>query len=122
VVVGSGLLVDSSARYRQCQFQKDVLTRLFCNLTLLTFMLTASTTTAPKTIEQQVVRIISKRKAIKAVRLRRTASLSRDLRFDTVDLVDIILELERKFHILVPDEVPFNTVGDFVRYVSAHAA
>jgi acyl carrier protein len=85
-------------------------------------MLTASTTTAPKTIEQQVVRIISKRKAIKAVRLRRTASLSRDLRFDTVDLVDIILELERKFHILVPDEVPFNTVGDFVRYVSAHAA
>ncbi|MGI4865059.1 MAG: acyl carrier protein [Janthinobacterium lividum] len=88
-------------------------------------MLTASTSTsssAPKTIEQQVVRIISKRKAIKAVRLRRTASLSRDLRFDTVDLVDIILELERSFHIYVPDEVPFNTVGDFVRYVTAHAA
>jgi acyl carrier protein len=83
-------------------------------------MLTA--TTAPKTIEQQVLRIISKRKAIKPVRLRRTASLSRDLRFDTVDLVDIILELERKFHILVPDEVPFNTVGDFVRYVSTHTA
>ena len=90
-------------------------------------MLTASTSTsisstAPKTIEQQVLRIISKRKAIKAVRLRRTASLSRDLRFDTVDLVDIILELERSFHIYVPDEVPFHTVGDFVRYVTAHAA
>jgi acyl carrier protein len=56
------------------------------------------------------------------VRLRRTASLSRDLRFDTVDLVDIILELERNFHITVPDEVPFYTVGDFVRYVTAHAA
>lgn len=88
-------------------------------------MLTASTSTsstAPKTIEQQVLRIISKRKAIKTVRLRRTASLSRDLRFDTVDLVDIIIELERSFHIYVPDEVPFNTVGDFVRYVTAHAA
>ena len=86
-------------------------------------MFTAISTTAPtKSIEQQVLRIISKRKAIKAVRLRRTASLSRDLRFDTVDLVDIILELERNFHITVPDEVPFNTVGDFVRYVTAHAA
>ncbi len=85
-------------------------------------MLTVVSTTAPKSIEQQVLRIISKRKAIKAVRLRPTASLSRDLRFDTVDLVDIILELERSFHITVPDEVPFYTVGDFVRYVTTHAA
>lgn len=86
-------------------------------------MFTAVSSTAPtKAIEQQVLRIISKRKAIKAVRLRRTASLARDLRFDTVDVVDIILELERSFHITVPDEVPFNTVGDFVRYVTAHAA
>jgi len=86
-------------------------------------MFTAVSSTAPtKAIEQQVLRIISKRKAIKAVRLRRTASLARDLRFDTVDVVDIILELERNFHITVPDEVPFNTVGDFVRYVTTHAA
>ena len=86
-------------------------------------MFTAVSSTAPtKAIEQQVLRIISKRKAIKAVRLRRTASLARDLRFDTVDVVDIILELERNFHITVPDEVPFNTVGDFVRYVTTHSA
>lgn len=86
-------------------------------------MFTTVSTTAPtKAIEQQVLRIISKRKAIKAVRLRRSASLARDLRFDTVDLVDIIIELERNFHITVPDEVPFYTVGDFVRYVAAHAA
>lgn len=70
-----------------------------------------------KIIERQVLRLISKRKAIKTVRLRRTASLTRDLHFDTVDVVDIILELERNFHLTVPDEVPFYTVGDFVRYV-----
>ena len=73
-------------------------------------------------IKQQVLRIISKRKAIRASRLRVSSSLARDLRFDTVDVVDIILELERSFHITVPDEVPFYTVGDFVRYVTAHAA
>ena len=74
------------------------------------------------TIEQQVFRIISKRKAIRASRVRKTASLSRDLRFETLDVVDIILELERNFSIIIPDEVPLYTVGDFVRYVREHAA
>jgi acyl carrier protein len=74
------------------------------------------------TIEQQVFRIISKRKAIRASRVRKTASLARDLRFETLDVVDIILELERNFSITIPDEVPLYTVGDFVRYVRDHAA
>ena len=74
------------------------------------------------TIEQQVFRIISKRKAIRASRVRKTASLARDLRFETLDVVDIILELERNFSITIPDEVPLYTVGDFVRYVREHAA
>lgn len=73
-----------------------------------------------KSIEQQVLRIISKRKAIKPTRLRIGSSLSRELGFDTVDVVDIILELERSFHITIPDEVPLSTVGDFVTYVAEH--
>ena len=73
------------------------------------------------TIDQQVFRIISKPKAIRASRVRKTASLARDLRFDTVDVVDIILELERNFSITIPDEVPLYTVGDFVRFVRDHA-
>lgn len=80
-----------------------------------------STTSAPKSIQQQVLRIISKRKAIKPQRLRIGSSLSRELGFDTVDVVDIILELERSFHITIPDEVPLATVGDFVSYVESHA-
>ena len=79
------------------------------------------TTTAPKTIQQQVLRIISKRKAIKAKRLRIGTDLSREFGFDTVDVVDIILELERNFHITIPDEVPLATVGDFVSYVASQA-
>jgi acyl carrier protein len=80
-----------------------------------------STTSPSKTIEQQVLRIISKRKAIKARRLRIGSNLSNELGFDTVDVVDIILELERNFHIVIPDEVPLATVGDFVNYVASHA-
>jgi acyl carrier protein len=80
----------------------------------------SSTTSAPKSIEQQVLRIISKRKAIKPTRLRIGSNLSRELGFDTVDVVDIILEIERNFHITIPDEVPLATVGDFVSYVASH--
>ena len=80
-----------------------------------------STTSAAKSIQQQVLRIISKRKAIEPRRLRIGSSLSHELGFDTVDVVDIILELERSFHITIPDEVPLATVGDFVSYVTSHA-
>ena len=62
-------------------------------------------------IEQQVFRIISKRKAIRASRVRKTARLARDLRFETLDVVDIILALENQFHIVIPDEVPLGHGG-----------
>ena len=80
----------------------------------------SSSTPVPSTIEQQVLRIISKRKAIKPTRLRIGSNLSRELGFDAVDVVDIILELERSFKITIPDEVPLSTVGDFVSYVASH--
>jgi acyl carrier protein len=81
----------------------------------------SSTTPASKSIQQQVLRIISKRKSIKPQRLRIGSNLSRELGFDTVDVVDIIIELERNFHITIPDEVPLATVGDLVSYVVSHA-
>ncbi len=71
-------------------------------------------------IANEVIKIISKTKEIKPSRLRSNANLSREFGFDTVDVVDIILELEKSFHITIPDEVPIYTVGDFVNYVSTH--
>lgn len=71
-------------------------------------------------IETEVIKIISKTKEIRPSRLRSSANLSREFGFDTVDVVDIILELEKNFKIIIPDEVPLTTVGDFINYVSAH--
>jgi len=70
-------------------------------------------------IEHQVINIISKTKEIRPARLRASANLTQ-FGFDTVDVVDIILELEKNFKIVIPDEVPLTTVGDFVNYVSSH--
>ncbi len=73
-----------------------------------------------RAIEKEVIRIISKTKEIKPTRLQANARLSQDFGFDTLDLVDIILELEKNFQITIPDEVPINTVGDFIDYVANH--
>jgi acyl carrier protein len=78
--------------------------------------------TATNTIEKEVIRIISKTKEIKPDRLKAHKRLTQDFGFDTVDLVDIILALEKSFRITIPDEVPIHTVGDFITYVSAHHA
>ena len=71
-------------------------------------------------IATEVIRIISKTKALKPSRLRPNSDLSRDFGFDNLDVVDVILEVEKNFKITIPDEVPLRTVGDFVRYVSNH--
>jgi acyl carrier protein len=76
--------------------------------------------TTDKAIEREVIRIISKAKEIRPARLQANARLEKDFGFDTVDLVDIILELEKNFDIVIPDEVPINTVGDFVDFVASH--
>jgi acyl carrier protein len=77
--------------------------------------------TIDKAIEREVIRIISKTKEIRPGRLQANARLEKDFGFDMVDVVDIILELEKSFHITIPDEVPINTVGDFVEFVATHA-
>ncbi|AMM51227.1 acyl carrier protein [Rufibacter sp. DG15C] len=77
------------------------------------------TATSPS-IAKEVVKIISKTKEIQPSRLRETSNLSKEFGFDTVDVVDIIIQLEKSFKIVIPDEVPLNTVGDFVEFVSTH--
>lgn len=39
------------------------------------------------------------------------------LDFDIIDVVDIILAVERRYHLSIPDEVPVYSIDDFVNYV-----
>ncbi|ALJ00015.1 acyl carrier protein [Rufibacter tibetensis] len=75
---------------------------------------------AVPSVTQKVVKIISKVKRIQPSRLRISSDLSKEFGYDTVDLVSIIWELEKSFQIEIPDEVPLQTVGHFVEYVSNH--
>jgi acyl carrier protein len=72
------------------------------------------------TLPQQVRQLISRRKRVQLRYLQPHTDLIQELHFDTVDLVDVILELERFFGLTIPDEVPLHTIGDFISYVDAH--
>ena len=68
-------------------------------------------------LRQELVQLIKIHKKIDASRL-----LSQNfdqVGFDTIDIVDIILEIEKTYHIHIPDEVPLNKVDDFVRFLSS---
>ena len=83
--------------------------------------MTSATVSAPRSrsLQQQVLRIIGQRKSLRVRNLRLNLRLTQ-LYFDLLDVVDIILELENSFHITIPDDVPFVTLGDFVEYVASH--
>ena len=83
-------------------------------------MVTHSTSRPGSRIEQAVLRVISTRKAIQPGRLQAATNLSDELGFDDVDVVDIILAVEKRFHVIIPDEVPLHTANDFVRWVAQH--
>ncbi|HJZ62485.1 MAG TPA: acyl carrier protein [Miltoncostaeaceae bacterium] len=56
--------------------------------------------------------------------VREEASFQEDLNADSLDLVELIMEMEDRFKLKIPDEdaEKISTVGDAVDYVIAHAA
>lgn len=66
---------------------------------------------------QQVRRIISRLKGIARRQLRATTDLLIEFDLDARDIVDIILEVESYFSLIIPDEVPLRTPGDFAHYL-----
>lgn len=73
-------------------------------------------------IIREVRRIIHRRKGIRLALLLPGTQLGPELGFDVVDVVDIILELERTFCITIPDEEPLHTIADLSRCVQQRYA
>lgn len=69
-------------------------------------------------IKATVLKIIRKKTGIKDPDLINTNSEFNKLGLDNVDIVDMILEVEKKYHVIIPDEVPLNTPNDFVNYIN----
>jgi len=72
-----------------------------------------------KSVEQSVIEVISKSLHIEEAGISRSASLATDLHADSLDAVELIMTLEERFGIEIPDEDAENlqTVQQLIDYV-----
>lgn len=77
-----------------------------------------TTTTAERT-EDAVKKIVSIALGVSIASLKLTDSLVLDLDADSLDILDIVMDLEREFDIEIDDETAarFRTVGDLIEHV-----
>ena len=79
---------------------------------------------ADETTEQRIKAIIVEKLGVDEADVTREASFTNDLGADSLDTVELIMELEKEFDMTIPDEdaEQIATVGDAVSYVEEKKA
>lgn len=74
-------------------------------------------------IASKVQKIIVDKLGVEESEVVATASFTNDLGADSLDTVELIMELEKEFNITIPDDQAekITTVGDAISYVEANA-
>ena len=74
-------------------------------------------------ITERVQRIIEEKLGVDASEVKPEATFTNDLGADSLDTVELIMELEKEFNITIPDDQAekIQTVGDAISYVEANA-
>ena len=72
------------------------------------------------TVREQVINLISEQLNVKLDEIKDSSELVGDLGADSLDAVEIVMEIEEEFEIEIPDEDAdkFKTVGDIVNYIT----
>ncbi|MGQ9732013.1 MAG: acyl carrier protein [Candidatus Zipacnadales bacterium] len=73
---------------------------------------------------EQVKEIIVQELSVPEEKVKESSTFESDLRADSLDVVELVMELEEKFEIEIPEEdfEAIRTVGDLVRYIEAKLA
>jgi acyl carrier protein len=68
---------------------------------------------------EQVKEIIVQELSVAEEKVKESSTFESDLRADSLDVVELVMELEEKFEIEIPEEdfEEIKTVGDLVRYI-----
>lgn len=71
---------------------------------------------------EKVSEIIVRQLDVDAEAVRMESKLVDDLKADSLDVVELIMDLEQEFDLEIPDEAlpKINTVGDIVTYIEEH--
>jgi acyl carrier protein len=74
------------------------------------------------TIEQKVKAIIAENLGVNADEIKITSSFIDDLGADSLDIVELVMQMEEEFEVEIPDEEAENikTVQDAVNFITTH--
>ena len=72
---------------------------------------------------EEVKKIVAEKLGVDEAKIKEGSSFVTDLGADSLDVVEFVMEVEKKFDISIPDEeaTKLLTVGDAVKYIEAHA-
>ncbi len=73
-------------------------------------------------VTDQVIGIVSEKLGVDKEKVKIEASFQGDLGADSLDMVELLMNLEDSFKLSIPDEDAENikTVGDAVKYIEEH--
>ena len=77
-----------------------------------------------KNIEQEIKSIAYQMFGIKGEEIHVETRLKEDLGLDSLDAIELVLELETEFKIVIPDEVAldFKNIGEVITYIEKYTA
>jgi acyl carrier protein len=73
-------------------------------------------------VEAKVKSIISEQLGVKEEEIKTNSSFIEDLGADSLDIVELVMQMEEEFEVEIPDEEAENikTVQDAVNYINTH--
>ncbi len=73
-------------------------------------------------IEEKVVQVVSEQMSVDKSEISRNTSFINDLNADSLDTVELVMELEDEFDLTIPDEEAekLRTVGEAIDYIQKH--
>ncbi|HOY47554.1 MAG TPA: acyl carrier protein [Alphaproteobacteria bacterium] len=71
----------------------------------------------------RVKKIVADKLGVEEAKVKETSAFVNDLGADSLDVVEFVMEVEKEFNIVIPDEDAgkMATVGDAVKYIESHA-
>jgi acyl carrier protein len=75
--------------------------------------------TVSSTIEQRVIEIVCENLGVNKEQVTRSTSFTEDIGADSLDIVELVMELEEEFEITIPDDQAekIKTVGEAIDYI-----
>ena len=75
-------------------------------------------------VEERVIDIVVETLAVDRGQITRTTSFVEDVGADSLDVVELVMELEEEFDIQIPDEqaAKIRTVGEAIEYIEKEQA